>query len=199
MFNALASALFRRLARPAFRVYGKSTEEPDWRVIEVYATHRRDYDSRWPRFLFRGTCITWSASVVAVGWDFAEEVLREQAAEPASRERPVSVRGGRIRDLGRRLGAGAEPWASASEVLAHECGHTAQALRLGWLYLPAGAAFTLFREGPHWYNHFENQASERGLFGGVVNGSVHPWLMERLRNPGPSPAPSEGRFDRGPG
>jgi hypothetical protein len=180
MFNPTATLLFRLLGRPAFRVYGKGRREKDWREVTVYATHRRDQDSPWPRRLFAGTCITWAASVVAVGWDFAEEVLREQVAEPASRERPVTVAGGRTRDLERRVAAGATPWASASEILAHECGHTAQARRLGWLYLLAGAAFTLFREGPRWYNRFENQASEDGMFGGVVNGSVCPELMSRI-------------------
>ena len=79
------------------------------------------------------------------------------------------------------LGLDAEALAdeAASEVLAHECGHTAQALRLSWLYLPAGAAFTLWREGPRWYNAFENGASEQGQFGGLVNGSVCAELMAR--------------------
>jgi hypothetical protein len=110
-------------------------------------------------------------------------VLREQTAEPASRDQPVAVAGGRVRDHLRRHAAGGNPFVTASEVLAHECGHTRQALRLGWAYLPAGAAFTLFREGPHWYNRFENQASEEGLFGGIVNGSVHTKLMERVQRP----------------
>jgi hypothetical protein len=39
---------------------------------------------------------------------------------------------------------------------------------------------TLFREGPRWYNFFENQASEAGQFGGIVNGSVAPELADRL-------------------
>jgi hypothetical protein len=182
MFNPLATAWFRLLGRPCFRIYGRGRREKAWRIIEVHATHRRDQDSRWPRFLFRGTCITWTASIIAVGWDFAEEVLCEQRAEPASRERPVEVHGGRLHDLERRTAAGADPWPSASEVLAHECGHTWQARRLSWLYLPAGAAFTLFREGPAWYNYFENQASEIGQFGGIVNGSVCPELMSRASN-----------------
>ncbi len=180
MFNPLASSFFRLLGRPAFRIYGKGRHETDWRIIEVHATHRRDRDSAWPAFLFRGTCITWTASIIAVGWDFAEEVLREQVTEPASRERPLEVAGGRLHHRDRRVRAGAEPWPTASEILAHECGHTAQARRLGWLYLPAGACFTLWREGPRWYNHFENQASEDGLFGGIVNGSVCPELMSRI-------------------
>jgi hypothetical protein len=181
MFNRLATVWFRRLGVPCFEVYGKARREKEWRVVGVYATHRRNADSRWPPMLFRGTCVTWTSSVIAVGWDFAEEVLREQVSEPASRERPVEVRGGRLRDLNRRTEAGATPWASAGEVLAHECGHTWQAATLGWAYLPLGAVLTLFREGPHLWNRFENQASEQGLFGGVVNGSVLPGLMERLR------------------
>jgi hypothetical protein len=180
MVNTLVSAWLRLLGRPAFRIHGKGRHETTWHEIEVHATHRRDAESRWPRLFFRGTLITWTASVIAVGWDFAEEVLREQVAEPASRERPVEVPGGRIHDLARRDAAGARPWASASEILAHECGHTAQARRLGALYLPMGACFTLFREGPRWYNRFENLASESGQFGGIINGSVCPEFIAKL-------------------
>jgi hypothetical protein len=185
MFNPLATACFRLLGPPCFRAYAKGRRERAWRVVGVYATRRRNADSRWPAPLWRGTCITWTASVIAVGWDFAEEVLREQAEEPASRQSPVEVAGGRVRDRERRLAAGGAPWASASEVLAHECGHTWQARRLGWAYWPLGGAVTLCREGPHWWNAFENAASEEGLFGGIVNGSVCAELMSRLRRPGP--------------
>jgi len=178
-FNPLATALVRLTTCRAFSVYGRDRREKDWRVIDVFASRLRDRDSRWPRPFFPGTCITWTSSAIAVGWDFALDVLREQMAEPASRERPVEVIGGRIRDLGRRTAAGGEPWPSASEVLAHECGHTYQARRLSWLYLPTGALFTLWREGPRWYNAFENRASERGQFGGIVNGSVSAELMAR--------------------
>jgi len=174
----------RRLSsRPSFQIHGKARGENIWRVVGVYATHRRDGDSRWPAYLFRGTCITWTAEIIAVGWDFAEDVLREQMSEPASRDRPVEVAAGRIRDPHSRAAAGASPFASASEVLAHECGHTWQMLRLGVLYWPIGGAFTLFREGPHWWNRFENQASEIGQFGGIVNGSVCDELMRRLSEP----------------
>jgi hypothetical protein len=179
MFNPLATAAFRLAGRPAFRIHGRARPEAGWRVIDVFATPRRDLESRWP--LFRGTCITWTASVVAVGWDFAEGVLREQMDEPASRDHPVEVAGGRLHDLERRTAAGALPWPSASEVLAHEVGHTWQARRLGWLYWPVGAAFTRYREGRRWYNRFENQASEVGLFGGIVNGSVCDELLRRVQ------------------
>jgi hypothetical protein len=91
------------------------------------------------------------------------------------------VGGGRIGDLARRAAAGAPSIPTASEVLAHECGHTWQALRLGPTYWPLGATVTLFREGPNPWNRFENQASELGQFGGLVNGSVCAALMERLR------------------
>jgi hypothetical protein len=184
MFNLVTTSWLRLLGKPAFRIHGKARREKDWRVIEVHATHRRNRDSRWPRFLFRGTCIAWTRDVIAVGWDFAEELLREQITEPASRDRPVEVIAGRMRDMHRRFAAGGEPWPSASELLAHECGHTWQARQLSWLYLPAGAAFTFFREGPHWYNYFENQASELGQFGGILNDSVAPALMDRIMENG---------------
>jgi hypothetical protein len=176
MLHDAVSAVFRRLTGPpCFRVYGRAAYEADWHLIDVFATRRRDRSSPWP--LWRGTCITWTANVIAVGWDFAAAVLRDQAVEPASRERPVVVAGGRVNDWRRRLAAGASSQASASEVLAHECGHTGQARRMGFWYWPVGGAVTLFREGPHWWNRFENEASATGQFGGIVNGSV----CERLR------------------
>lgn len=171
MVDRFVSTWLRYLGGPpAFRIYGRSRREPDWRVLDVYATHRRDGDSRWP--LWRGTCVTWTSEVIAVGWDFAEAVLCEQADDPASRENPVEVGGGRIRDLRRRLDAGASGLASASEILAHECGHTRQVRQLDIAYWPVVGSVTLFREGPHFWNYFENQASEEGQFGGIVNGSV---------------------------
>lgn len=181
MVDRLLSAWLRWLGgTPCFRIYGKSCRESDWRVIEVFATRRRDRDSRLP--LWGGTCITWTSQVIVVGWDFAESVLREQAADPASRARPVEVAGGRIRDGVRRLAAGGPSFASASEILAHECGHTIQARRLDLFYLPVVGSVTLFREGPHWWNHFENRASEEGMFGGIVNGTVHDKLRECLKS-----------------
>jgi hypothetical protein len=179
MLNQLVSWwLRRRGGAPCFQIYGKARREANWRLIHVYATHRRNADSRWP--LWRGTCITWAADVIVVGWDFAERILEEQAKDPASREQPVEVAGGRLGDWPRRLAAGASSHCRASEVLAHECGHTYQPARLGDLYLPVVGAVTLFREGIHWWNHFENDASEQGQFGGIVNGSVCKDLMDSL-------------------
>jgi len=82
---------------------------------------------------------------------------------------------------GRRGRSGPQTFATVSEIVAHECGHTWQARRLGWLYWLVGALFTLWREGKHFWNYFENQASAEGQFGGLVNGSVCPKLMEHLR------------------
>jgi hypothetical protein len=53
-------------------------------------------------------------------------------------------------------------------VMAHECGHTAQARRLGMTYLPLVGPVTLCREGNRWWNHWENNASEQGLMGGIA-------------------------------
>jgi hypothetical protein len=182
MFNNVASGWFRWLGGvPCFRIYGKARRESAWRVIDLFATHRRDAASRWPRHLWRGTCVTWTASIIAAGWDFAEEVLREQSAEPASREHPVEIAGGGLHDLVHRREAEGRGYLRSSEILAHECGHTGQAMRLGWAYLPVVGALTLFREGPHWWNHWENQASELGQFGGIVDGSVHPELISRFQ------------------
>jgi hypothetical protein len=162
----------------AFRVYGKAKPETDWRVIDVYASGRRNIIGGG-RFV-GGTCITWSSRVVAVGWDFAAELLREQMEHPASRAQPVEIAQGRLR-FGRTVPA-EQPF---SEILAHECGHTYQAVRLGLLYLPTGALFTWWREGPHWWNRFENMASERGQFGGIVTGSVCKGLWDRVTPPTP--------------
>ena len=186
----MLSWLFRRLGGPpAFRIYGKGRSESAWRVIDVFGTVRRNSTSRWP--FFGGVCITLTSRVIAVGWDFAEQVLREQVASPASRELPVEVGGGRLRDASRRSDAQAPSFPLASEVLAHECGHTCQAIRFGLLYLLLGALFTWWREGKHWWNWFENQASELGQFGGIVSGTVHPKLWAAIR---PERDP-EGRTD----
>jgi hypothetical protein len=157
------------------QIYGKSRHENQWRIIDVFASRIYDLESRWP--FCAGTCVTWGADVIAVGWTFVETLLREQFQSPASRDYPVAVAGGRIRNLERRLAAGGPTLAGASEILAHECGHTYQARRFGPIYLPLVGSVTLFREGPRFWNHFENQASEIGLFGGLVNGSVLPELI----------------------
>jgi len=176
MLGELLDPMFHWLGgTPCFRVYGKAHRERAWRVIAVYATRRRDGGSRWP--LLRGSCTTLGADVIAVGWDFAREVLREQRLEPASRTRPVEVAGGRLSDWWRRTAAGVYDEPTCSEVLAHECGHTWQARRLGPVYLPLVGLVTLFREGPHPWNRFENEASEQGQFGGIVNRSVCAELM----------------------
>jgi hypothetical protein len=181
MVDRLVNAWFRWLGgTPCFRIWGRARHETDWHIIDVYATHRRNFDG-WIGPFWRGTCITWSSEIIVIGWDFAERVLREQAADPASRERPVEVAGGRLRDWKQRTAAGASSQASCCEVIAHECGHTGQVRRLGAIYWPIGGALTLFREGPRWWNRFENQASDEGQFGGLVNGSVCAELMERLR------------------
>jgi hypothetical protein len=178
MLHDAVSAAFRRIGgAPCFRIYGRGSPERDWHLIDVYATRRRDLTSRWP--LWAGTCITWTSGVIAVGWDFAALVVREQVNEPATRERPVAVAGGRLRDWRRRVAVGASSQPSASEVLAHECGHTGQARRLGLLYWPLGGTVTLFREGDHWWNQFENEASASGQFGGIVKGSVCERLMRQ--------------------
>ena len=173
MLDALVTNwLLRYGGTPCFRIYGKGRREAAWRTITVFATRRRNADSRWP--LWRGTCITWSSRVIVVGQDFAVDILREQAADPATRERPVVVGGGRLGDAVRRAAAGFPSFATTGEVLAHECGHTWQALRLGSAYLPLVGALTLFGEGLHSWNRFENEASEEGQFGGLVDGSVSP-------------------------
>lgn len=161
---------------PAFRIYGKARSETEWRIIDVFAHPRRDSIAGWP--LIRGTCITWSRALIAVGCDFAETVLREQAATPASKEHPVEVASGRLR---RGRAPGARPsYPLASEILAHECGHTYQALRLWPAYLSTGAIFTWWREGPRWWNWFENEASATGQFGGILSGSVRAELWSKL-------------------
>jgi hypothetical protein len=160
-----ATAAFRTWsAAAAFRVFGRGAGDTRWHEIQVFSTARRDADSRWP--LWRNHCITWTANVIAVGRDFATRLLEEQSACPATPDRPVAVRGGRLMpddESGPR---------TCSELLAHECGHTAQARRLGFLYWPTVGSLTLFREGPKWYHRFENEASRSGLFGGIVPGTV---------------------------
>ena len=180
MYNRWFTSLHRSLGQRAFQIYGKTRGETAWRVLDVMATHRRNADGGWMRPMWAGTLITWTDSVIACGWDVAEEVIREQVACPVSRGHPLEVCGGRLRDPQRRCAAGGEAWPSCSEILAHEIGHSSQARRLSWLYLPKGAVFTLWREGDGWWHAFENEASEEGQFGGLVSGSVHPRLIPLL-------------------
>ncbi|MCS6852695.1 MAG: hypothetical protein NZ700_16180 [Gemmataceae bacterium] len=181
MLDHLWTWCFRHLGgTPAFRIWGKGRREAAWRQIDVFASARHNLESRWP--LWAGSCVTWTAHVIVVGEDFAERLLREQRQSPASRQQPVAVAGGRLSDRQRRLQAGISGPPTASEIMAHECGHTAQARRLGAAYLPVVGAVTLFREGPHWWNHFENEASESGLFGGLVSGSVRADWARYLRD-----------------
>ena len=180
MYNRWFTAWHRWLGERAFQIYGKTRSETAWRVLDVLAMQRRNAVDGWMRPFWAGTLITWTDSIIACGWDVAEEVIREQVACPVSREHPLEVCGGRLRDPQRRLAAGGRPWPSCSEILAHEIGHSGQARRLSWLYLPKGAVFTLWREGDGWWHAFENEASEQGQFGGLVRGSVHPWLIPLL-------------------
>lgn len=163
MLHDWFSAWLREIGgTPCFRIYGRGRTERRWHEIEVFATVRRNLASPWP--LWHGVCITWTDSVIAVGDDFAAQLVREQSVFPVSRDFPLTIVGGRLRG-----GCGVP---SCSEILAHEIGHTAQARRLGGFYWPFVGALTLFREGPNWWNHFENDASAQGVFGGIVSGSV---------------------------
>ncbi len=162
---------------PAFQVFGKTRRERNWRVIDVYATPRRDLMSGWP--FWRGTCTCWSADLIAVGCDFARAALRCKHTWLASRERPIAVFTGSFRNQRAedRLAAGLPAGATHAEVLAHEIGHTGQALRYRMFYLLFVGALTLFGEGPRPWNRFENEASAKGQFGGIVNGSVSPAFL----------------------
>ena len=163
---------------PCFRVHARGKRESRWRIVSVYAHHRRDVESRWP--ILAGALTTWAADVISIGWDFALELLSEQMEEPASRDDPVAVIGGSLRDIKRRRVADGDASPTCSEVMAHECGHTWQAARLGMYYLPLVGSVTWFREGNQPWNRFENEASEQGLFGGIVNGSVCDELMRQI-------------------
>lgn len=178
----MLTALIRRLSGPpAFRIYGKTRREIAWRTIDIYATHRRNRNSSWP--LWRGTCTCWSAELVAVGWDFAVDVVSDPAAWQTSRDNPLMVAGGGFTKLSERIKLGAPVVPQRVEILAHEVGHTIQALRLGLVYLPLVGALTLFGEGPHWWNRFENEASVEGQFGGIIPGSVCDELQYRTVSP----------------
>jgi hypothetical protein len=175
MFNDFASTWFRWIGgAPCFRVWAKARCEKRWRAVDVFATARRNVESPWPPRLWPGVCITWTAEIIAVGWDFAEGVYRAQREAPASRDFPVTVETGRLHGPARRTPP------AACEVLAHECGHTWQATRMGVYYWAVGATFTQFREGPHVWNRFENEASEQGMFGGFVSNSVSKELLRRV-------------------
>lgn len=186
MTNALLNRWFHWLGgTPCFQIYGRDRREADWRIISVFASERRSHSGRVP--LWAGVCVTWTDHVIAVGWDFAEWVVREQIQNPASRDHPVEVIGGRVRSDARRLAAGGSTQPTASEILAHECGHTGQANRLGAAYLPLVGAVTLCREGDRWYNFFENEASGQGQFGGILKGTICPRLWQTATGTTPDP------------
>src|SRR5947208_1302941 len=141
MFDVALSQFLKRIgAAPCLRVYGKARNESEWRLIDVVASPRRNRGSRWP--LMRGTCITLTSSLIVVGWDFARGFLQEQIRAPASPQRAVEVLGGRLHSAHHRAKAGVSSHCTHSEVMAHECGHTAQAIRLGAGYLPLVGAVT---------------------------------------------------------
>ncbi|MBX7103522.1 MAG: hypothetical protein K1X57_05550 [Gemmataceae bacterium] len=176
MSHAAASAFLHLMGGVvAFRIRGRGEGETGWTPIDVFANDRRNAASRWP--LWRNHCITLTASAVAVGWDFARDVIEEEAQEPTTPVRPVRVTGGRLGDIDRRYRSGGQPWCSCAEILAHECGHTAQARRMGFLYWPLVGSVTLLREGPRWFHRLENEASEFGEFGGIIPGTIHPRLL----------------------
>lgn len=172
----LATAALKSFgATVAFCILGRGRGEREWSEIAVVANHRRDANSRWP--LWRNHCMTLTANLIAVGWTHAAALLAEQRMTPASAAEPVRVCGGRLRDAVRRAAVGADCGVSLSELMAHECGHTAQARRMGFLYWPIVGAVTLFREGPHWWQRYENEASEHGEFAGILDGTIHPRLL----------------------
>ena len=99
---------FRTLGgKPAFRIWGKARQDREWRKIDVFASHRRDYNSSWPAPFFRGTAITWCSQVIAVGWDFAQEVVWEQNRPSFF---PGSPSGGDFRSAPRSLSPRGVRW-----------------------------------------------------------------------------------------
>lgn len=161
-----------------FRVHGKTRSESSWRIITVRAVPWRNHSVGWP--FFRGTCTCWSAGFIAVGLDFAQELLADPAVWQVTREQPAMVAASSLCDMEKRTQAGAPALPSHAELLAHEIGHTLQARRYRLLYLPLVGSMTRFGEGCHWWNRFENEASATGQFGGIVAGSVSPALQALL-------------------
>ena len=80
----------------------------------------------------RATCITWTAQRHRRRLGLRGERPPRACHRAASRDHPVSAAGGRLPRAAARL-------PSASEILAHECGHTGQGHRWGGIYWPIGA------------------------------------------------------------
>lgn len=154
----------------SFQVHGKTLKETSWRLITVQAFPWRNHEGG--RFPFRGTCTCWSPSFVAVGLDFAQQLLSDPSVWQITRERPVAVAAQSLSNFEKRRRAGASARPSHAEVLAHEIGHTLQARRYRLLYLPLVGSVTRFGEGPRWWQRFENEASAVGQFGGILADSV---------------------------
>ena len=81
-------AMLRRLSGPpCFQIYGKAQERKPIGTSSAFMRRTAATMNNAAGFSVWGTCITWTAEVIAVGWDFAEDVLREQVSEPASHNR----------------------------------------------------------------------------------------------------------------
>ena len=50
--------------RPTLRIRGKVRCERAWRIIDVYASARRNRDSCWP--LLRASCVTFTSEIIGV-------------------------------------------------------------------------------------------------------------------------------------
>ena len=135
-------------------VYMKANYEGGWRIVNIYGFRSRNANGwgNWMGFT------TWSTRTVHV----PEEVIPIIKASTAALDNPIAVSNGRLLDADWLT---LSPEQQVYEIMAHEGGHTGQADVLGWKYLPTVGPKTLKGEaGSFW----ERDASEHGLFGGVV-------------------------------
>jgi hypothetical protein len=136
------------------KIYCKCDYEEDWRVVNLKTFKSRNYGSGWP---WERTLTTWDKYNIHLGADTLDRLKQI----PASRDNPITVKGGRL--YFERPSEYGFP--SIAEFISHECGHTSQAAKMGIFYLPIVGPKTFQGErGSYW----ERDASLHGMYGGFV-------------------------------
>jgi RHS repeat-associated protein len=136
-------------------IWGEGIDETQWREITVKAYRLNEAIGKY------GT--SWAISKNEI--HTMKSVIDELRASscPASRVSPAFDD---LQDAHGRYIPGTGFGSAAEMHIAHEIGHTAQAVKMGPAYLPLVAGTTSFGGVPV-LNHFERNASFRGLYGGI--------------------------------
>jgi RHS repeat-associated protein len=133
-----------------FYIYCKCKCDKDWRLVRVEVVPGLGTSS-----------VTYGPSTIHTNPDVYLSALQQQATNPYTQSNPATV----------------DNSVGGSQTLAHECGHTCQAKRLGPFYLPpaglnSGVEFLLGGGGypplDRLITPMERGASQNGMFGGFA-------------------------------